>query len=160
MFEAMVKKRTVPVPFAMFTSMTPPGSLFSILSNSLHAFYTHRGPTLIRLLRRGIVLEESDPELSHVGDSQTSVWTLLTLSDTAHFPFDSGSPRCVSWLGAPPPPPPPPDAALRLPATGGATLFFSAMDGVTLRGVSPQFCRKRLCPERSGAVRGQGRAIV
>lgn len=143
--------------------VTPPGSLHSILSNSLRAFSTHSasvtvgGPTLIRLLRRGIVLEdESDPEPSQVGDSHTpSVCALLTASDTAHFPFDSGSSPRVSRLVAPAP-----DAALRLPAAGGATLFFSAMDGGTLRGCSPQFCSKRLNPEGSSAVRGQGRAIV
>lgn len=73
-----------------------------------------------------VLEDESDPELSHIGDSQMpSVWTLLTVSDTAHLPFDSGSPPCVSRLVAPPP-----DAAFRLPATGGVTLFFSAMDGV------------------------------
>lgn len=96
---------------------------------------------------------ESEPELSHVGDSQPdSFWTLFTVSDTLQFPFDTGSPRCVSRLT-----PAPPDAAFQ-PATGGpAALLFppnSAM--VTLAGV--QTCWKLRGSGRDGAA--HGRAIV
>lgn len=75
-------------------------------------------------------MAESEPALSHVGDSQLdSLWTLLAVSEALQLPFDTGSSRCVSRLI-----PVPPDAAFQ-PATGGLLLFSPNSAMVTLYGL-------------------------
>lgn len=116
-------------------------------------------PTLIRLLRRGICLAaESGPVFSHFGDSQRgSFWTFLPVFGTLQFPFDTGSPRCVSRLV-----PAPPDAALQ-PATGGATALLlspnSAMVSLLFLNVLSSHESSR-APERHSDTHRHSRAIV